>query len=447
MDRMDGDTIDGALERLRQLHPRVIDLGLERVERVLDRLGHPQNRIGRSLHVAGTNGKGSTVAYLRALGEAEGFSVNSYTSPHLVRFNERISVHGKPIADGALIRSLQAVETANAGEPLSYFEATTAAMFHAFAEVPADLTVIEVGLGGRFDATNVFVPSVSVITPIDMDHKEFLGDDLAGVAREKAGILKPGVPAVIGPQGDVARAVIHEVASDLDCPVHVWGQDFRAFPERGGLVWQSETAVLDLPAPALHGPHQIANAGTAIAAARLVGVGDAALAEGLRRVRWPARLQNLNVGPYAEMVAESVDGSGELWLDGGHNPHAGRALAHFMAEREGRSPRPLILVMGILANKDASAFLDAFEGLASGLVALDIPGHASLNPKVLAELAQNRGITPTIAANLTDALQRAVNMGEALSREHPDEPLVAPRVLICGSLYLAGEVLKQGGMD
>ena len=435
------------LDRMRRRHPRVIDLGLDRMRRVLSAMGDPQARLcapsGRVVHIAGTNGKGSTLAYLRAMGAAAGRSVNSYTSPHLVRFNERIELHGRPIADSALLESLEAVEAANGDGDLSFFEATTAAALYAFAARPAELTLIEVGLGGRLDATNVIAPDLCVVTPVALDHREYLGADLASVAREKAGILKTGVPAVIGPQTEVALGVLEARATRLRAPASVWGRDFRAHAEQGRLVWQSESEVLDLPAPVLHGPHQTVNAGTAVAAARLVGLAPEAVARGLREARWPARLQSLTEGPYAEIVLEA---GGELWLDGGHNPHAARALAHFMAEREGLSPRPLVLVMGILANKDAPAFLDAFAGLASGVVALGVPGHASLAPEVLAELASNRGITPTIAANLTDAVQRAVNMGEALSRDHPDQPIVPPRVLICGSLYLAGEVLRQGGV-
>ena len=438
------ESLAKSLERLARLHPKKIDLGLERIERVLDAMGNPHRELGRTVHVAGTNGKGSTVAYLKAFAEAEGWSVNAYTSPHLVRFNERIAVHGKPIGDGALVEALEAVERGNGDAPLSFFEATTVAMFHAFADAPADLTIIEVGLGGRFDATNVVDGDVCVVTPVDRDHAEFLGTDLAGIAREKAGILKAGSRAVIGPQSDMVANVLQgEAARGGVASTKVWGQDFRAYAQGGRMVYEEAGALLDLPAPALHGDHQVPNAGTAVAAARELGLSEAAIAAGLREVRWPARMQPLTEGPFAEMVAES---GGELWLDGGHNPHAARALAGFMGARETVQPRPLVLVMGILANKDAGAFLDAFEGLASGLVALDIPGHASLNTATLAELAENRGIVTTVAANLTDAMQRAVNMGEALSREHPDQPIIPPRVLICGSLYLAGEVLAQGGM-
>jgi dihydrofolate synthase/folylpolyglutamate synthase len=435
--------IDSALARLARLHPKKIDLGLERVERVLAALGDPQLKLGRTVHVAGTNGKGSTVAFLKAMGEAAGLSVNVYSSPHLVRFNERIAVHGAPIEDAELIEVLNAVEEANGDAPLSFFEATTAAMFLAFARRPADLTLIEVGLGGRYDATNVIVPDVSVITPVDMDHAEFLGRDLGGIAREKAGIIKEDVPVVAGPQKPAAAAMIEGEAIKLSAPLAIWGQDYRAYQQHGRLVFEAEESLLDLPAPALYGDHQYRNAGTAIAAARALGLSEEAIAGGLRAVRWPARMQALTEGPYAEMVAES---GGELWLDGGHNPHAARALASFMASREAKASRPLILVMGILANKDAGGFLDEFSGLAAGLIALSIEGHVSLAPETLAELAQNRGMVTSVARNITDGVQRAINMGEALSRQEVSEPIIPPRILICGSLYLAGEVLFQGGM-
>jgi len=316
--------------------------------------------------------------------EAEGKTAHVYTSPHLVHFNERITLASEEIADDALLDVLRRVMEANGGQPLSFFEATTAAAFLAFSEHPADYAIIEVGLGGLYDATNVFDPAVSIITPVSYDHAEFLGRDLAGIAREKAGIIKDHVPVFAGRQDDLVSAVV-------------------------------------------------------IAAARSLGLSDGAISKGLTTVSWPARLQNLTTGPFAEMITES---GGELWLDGGHNPHAAAALANVMAELQDRTERVLILVMGILGNKDAGKFLDAFTGLASSVIAVDIPGSPALSPNTLKELAKNRGMIGQVADNLTDAVQRAINTGEALSRQDPSEPIIPPRVLICGSLYLAGHVLS-----
>ncbi len=431
--------LETALEDLRRLHPRKIDLGLGRVEAVLEKLGNPQDRLPTAVHIAGTNGKGSTTAILRAILEASGARVHVYTSPHLVRFNERIVIAGEDIADAPLTDVLRRVSAANGGAPLSFFEATTAAAFLAMAETPADYALIEVGLGGRFDATNVFTPDVCAVTPIDLDHAEFLGRDIKGVAREKAGIFKAGIPAFAGPQRDEVRGVLDAVSEAVGAPLQHWGEGFRAYRQHGRMVWETENALLDLPLPSLAGEHQIMNAGLAIAVARQLGIGTDAIADGLTKARWPARMQPLRSGPLAEIATEA---GAEVWLDGGHNPHAARALASHMAGLEARSPRPLILVMGILSNKDAGGYLDFFDGLAAGLVAVDIPGHAGLAPEVLAELASARGMVGIVGDNLTAALQAALNMGEALSRQTVDEPITAPRILICGSLYLAGEVLK-----
>ncbi|GLQ21317.1 bifunctional folylpolyglutamate synthase/dihydrofolate synthase [Algimonas porphyrae] len=434
--------LDRALDEFRRLHPRKIDLGLSRIETVLERLDRPQDKLPTSVHIAGTNGKGSTVAFLRAMLEASGARVHVYTSPHLVRFNERIVLAGQEIDDASLIDVLHRVRDANDGAPLSFFEATTAAAFLAFAETPADYAIIEVGLGGRFDATNVFTPAVCAITPIDYDHAEFLGRDIAGIAREKAGIMKPGRPVLSAPQREQVMAVLNVAAKRVGAPLIAWGQDFRAYPENGRLVFETETELMDLPPPALAGGHQVMNAGLAIAVARTLGLARDAVADGLRQAVWPARMQRMGAGPLIDMAHES---GADVWLDGGHNPHAARALSTHMASLEGQSARPLILIMGILANKNAGEFLDFFQGLAAGLVAVEIDDHASLSPDVLSELAQSRGMATTIGHNLTDAMQKAINMGEALSRQSADQPVIPPRILICGSLYLAGQVLTANG--
>jgi dihydrofolate synthase/folylpolyglutamate synthase len=432
--------IETALDELRRLHPRIIDLGLGRIERVLDALGRPQDRLPPSIHVAGTNGKGSTVAQLRAMLEASGARVHVYTSPHLVRFNERIVLAGDEISDAILVDVLHRIRDANDGAPLSFFEATTAAAFLAFSEHPADYIIVEVGLGGRFDATNVFTPTVCALTPIDYDHAEFLGRDLAGIAREKAGIIKSSVPVFSAPQHALVDTVLRGEAEKARAPFQSSGEDFRAYAQQGRMIFETDKELLDLPLPALPGDHQIMNAGLATAVARHLGLSPDQIAAGLRAAQWPARMQLLTGGPLVDLATEV---GAEVWLDGGHNPHAAKALSAHMATLEARSQRPLILIMGILANKNASAFLDYFEGLAAGLIAVDIPDHASLSPDVLVELAQIRGLVAIVGKNLTDAVQKAVNMGEALSRQTVEEPIVPPRILICGSLYLAGRVLSE----
>lgn len=437
--RNSGETVEQALATLQALHPKKIDLGLERIERVLKKLGDPQHKLPPTIHIAGTNGKGSTVAYLRAFAQAAGLKAHVYTSPHLVHFRERIVVGSEEISDKDLVDVLARTREANAGEPLSFFEATTAAALLAFSENPADICIIEVGLGGRYDATNVIIPACCGITPIDLDHAEFLGRDLAGIAREKAGIMKAHAPVIIGPQSDLVRAVLEAEANKTRSDPKFWGSDFQAYRQHGRLVFEDEGELLDLPLPALIGDHQVMNSGTAIAIARHMQLPESAIENGLQNVSWPARMQNLTTGALAEMVAES---GGELWLDGGHNPHAARAVASAVAELEARSPRPLILITGILANKDIGGFLDAFEGLAGAVIGVEIPDHASLAPETLIEIAKSRGMEGQVAGNLIDAVQRAINTGEALSRETSEQPIIAPRILICGSLYLAGEVLK-----
>jgi len=435
--------VEAALAAMTALHPKKIDLGLDRIERVLKALGNPQDRLPPTVHIAGTNGKGSTVSFVRAMAEAGGLKCHVYISPHLVHFRERITIASEEISDTQLLDVLERVRAANNDQPLSFFEATTAAALLAFSETPADICIIEVGLGGRYDATNVISrPAAIGITPIDMDHAEFLGRDLAGIAREKAGIMKHFVPAAIGKQGEEVNAVLDAEANKLSVKPRYFGQDFRAYRQHGRLVYEDENSLMDLPLPGLVGEHQIMNAGLAIALARLMQLSERAIEGGLKNVTWPARMQNLTTGPFAEMVIES---GGELWLDGGHNPHAARAVASAMAEMESKTPRPLILVTGILANKDIGGFLDAFEGLASAVIGVSIEGHSSLAPETLRELAQARGMGGQVASNLTDAVQRAINTGEALSRQNKNQPTIAPRVLICGSLYLAGEVLKQNG--
>ena len=415
--------MDPISARLRARHPQRIDLSLDRMRALCAALGDPQHRLPPVVHVAGTNGKGSTVAMIRAIAEAAGLRVHAYTSPHLVRFNERIRLAGKLIEDQALNAILDRIEAVS-GEA-TVFESTTAAAFLAMSETPADLAIIEVGLGGVLDATNVIErPLLSVIAPVDYDHAEFLGTDLAGIATEKAGVLKPGAPGVIARQQEAAMAAIERAAQAVRAPLAVMGVDFDAWAERGGLAFQDQERFLDLPAPGLAGAHQIDNAGVAIAAALELDLPEAAIAEGLKSVRWPARLQRISAGLYGEAARAA---EAELWVDGGHNPHAAKALAAFLAERQARAPRPLALICGMLANKDAGGFFAALKDSHATIFTVGFDSAAA-DPAALAAVARGHGLAATPAGSVDEALRLALRLG-------------AGRVAICGSLYLAGEVL------
>jgi dihydrofolate synthase/folylpolyglutamate synthase len=419
--------MDPVSERLRARHPQRIDLSLERMRVLCAALGDPQHRLPPVVHVAGTNGKGSTVAMIRAIAEAAGLKVHAYTSPHLVRFNERIRLAGKLIEDEALNAILDRIEAvmAETDSEATVFESTTAAAFVAMAETPADLAIIEVGLGGVLDATNVIErPLLSVIAPVDYDHAEFLGTDLAAIASEKAGVLKAGAPAVIARQREEAMAAIERRAVDVHARLTVLGVDFDAWAERGGLAFQTAELFMDLPAPALAGAHQIDNAALAVAAAVELDLPETAIAEGLKAVRWPARLQRISAGPYGE-AARAVEA--ELWLDGGHNPHAARALAAFLAERQARAPRPMALICGMLSNKDAGGFFAALKDSQATVFTVGFDGAAA-EPAALAAVARGHGLAATPSGSVREALDLALRLG-------------AGRVAICGSLYLAGEVL------
>ena len=419
--------MDPISERLRARHPQRIDLSLERMRVLCAALGDPQHRLPPVIHVAGTNGKGSTVAFIGAIAEAAGLRVHAYTSPHLVRFNERIRLAGALIGDEALHAILDRVEAAidASGSQATVFESTTAAAFLAMSETSADLAIIEVGLGGVLDATNVIDrPLLSVITPVDLDHAEFLGTRLRGVAVEKAGILKAGARGLIARQADEAMAAIEVAAQAVHAPLTVMGVDFDAWAERGGMAFQDQSRFLDLPAPSLVGPHQIANAGLAVAVALELDLPEHAIANGLRTVRWPARMQRLAAGPYAE-AGRAADA--EIWLDGGHNPHAGRALAETLLDRQARAPRPTALVVGMLANKDAGGFFEALKDTGAAVFTVPFDGAAA-EPEALAAVARGHGLGATACPSAMEALERALRLG-------------AGRVVICGSLYLAGEVL------
>lgn len=424
---------DVILERLLALHPKIIDLTLDRVLRLLAEMGEPQRRLPPVVHIAGTNGKGSTLAMIRAGMEAAGRRVHAYTSPHLVRFHERVRVAGEIIPEPALAAVLEECEQVNAGRPITFFEITTVAAFLAFTRSPADYTLLEVGLGGRLDATNVIErPALTVITPVSLDHQQYLGETLAEIAFEKAGILKPGVPCVVGPQEEAARAVIEARAAEVGAPLLLHGQDWMARAEHGRLVYEDANGLLDLDPPVLRGAHQFDNAGMAVAALRKLGFDEAACRAALLRAEWPARLQRLTRGPLAARMPEGA----ALWLDGGHNASAGEALARAMAVLAAREPAPLWLITGMLDTKAAEDFLHPFASLAAGAVTVTIPDTAAAIPaEVLAARARTAGVAARPAPSVAEAL-------EMILAEVPSAPL---RVLICGSLYLAGAVLRDNG--
>jgi dihydrofolate synthase/folylpolyglutamate synthase len=433
--------LDAHLEALGALHPRRIDLSLTRIERLLDRLDRPQDRLPPVIHVAGTNGKGSTVAFLRAMLEAAGRSVHVYISPHLVRFNERIRLGhpsgGRLVDDATLIAAIGEVRRANGDEPITFFEITTAVAFHLYASHPADFCLLEVGLGGRFDATNVVAkPRAAAISAVSHDHADFLGEDLAGIAGEKAGILKRGRPGIVGPQDPHALAMIELEAKAVGATLFKHGTDYMSFAERGRLVYQDEDGLLDLPLPRLPGGHQIDNAGLAIACLRSAGipVPAKAIEAGLATVDWPARMQRLRTGPLVEAAPSGSD----IWLDGGHNPAAGAAIATAFAEIEDRDSRPLVLIAGMLTTKDPAGFFRPFAGLARHVMAVPVPGsHSGFDPETLAKIAMDVDVPARAYPDVRAAF-------DSLREAYRDGP--APRILICGSLYLAGAVLAENGM-
>jgi len=420
------------LDRLLHLHPKKIDLSLDRMTRLLASLGDPQTRLPPVIHVAGTNGKGSTIAFMRAILEAAGLAVHVYTSPHLVRFNERIRLAapsgGKLVSDEALDAAFEAVEAANGASPLTFFEATTAAAFRLFSNHPADALLLEVGLGGRLDATNVLEkPACAVITPVSRDHVEFLGETLEAIAAEKAGIVKRGAPAVFAKQDNAVQEVLERQAARLSAPAFVWGRDYLCRREADRMVYEDGQGLLDLPLPKLAGTHQIENAGVAIAALRCAfpEAPLPAFERGLGAANWPARLQNLCGGRLAALAPKDS----ELWLDGGHNVAGAEALAAAMAERNALTPMPLVLVYSSLKSKDAEGFIRQFAAMATKLIAVPIHGdQASWPPNDIVSMAQKFGLTSGEDVNVESALKNLTAKG----------PL---RILIAGSLYLSGDVL------
>jgi dihydrofolate synthase/folylpolyglutamate synthase len=428
---------DPILERLTRLYPRAIDLGLDRIERLLGEMGSPHKKLPPVVHVAGTNGKGSLVAYVRAMSEAAGYRAHVYTSPHLVRFNERIRVAGRLIEDEELEAILIECEEVNAGKPITFFEITTVAAFLVFARHPADLAILEVGMGGRRDTTNVVDPTLSAITPIGYDHTGFLGDKLEGIAAEKAGILKHAVPAVIGRQREASAKVIAAEAAKLAAPLFRMGREWQMTPTATGFRYESDQLSLDLPPPTLVGAHQLDNAATAIACVERLRtaqlhIDDSAVRKGLLSVDWPARLQKLTRGP----LPDSLPPGCELWLDGGHNEDCGLALARMASDwAKEPAPLPLYLIFGMLTTKDASGFLRPLARHAKAARAVPFPeGHSAYTPQEACAKAAEVGLDCAPANDIGAAL-------EDLLATQP-----APmRILICGSLYLAGAVLARNG--
>ena len=418
---------DVILDRMMALHPKIIDLTLDRVWHLLDRLGNPQDKLPPVIHIAGTNGKGSTLAMLRAGLEGAGKKVHAYTSPHLARFHERIYLAGALISEDDLTAILDECYAANDGAPITYFEITTCAALLAMSRVPADFTLLEVGLGGRLDATNVVdQPALTVITPVSMDHEGFLGDTLAAIAGEKAGIIKRGVTCVVSPQADDALDVIEARAAKLGAPLLAHGQQWHVTSERGRLVFQDETGLRDLPMPNLLGAHQVQNAGAAVAGLRHLGVSEAGLEAAVSQARWPARMQRLRSGPLIDAA-----GQAELWLDGGHNPAAGQALGAYLATLPGR---PTHLICGMMNTKDVAGYMAPIAAHAASLTALSIPGEVNTLPaEDTARIAAECGMEASTALDVDTAVKTIV-------AQEPDA-----RILICGSLYLAGAILQENG--
>ena len=442
---MTDDTLaDAEIAALMLRHPKGFDLSLDRIERLLKALGNPQDKLPPVIHVAGTNGKGSTIAFARAMLEAEGLAVHVHTSPHLVSWHERyrLGQRGAPgrfVDDANLADAIHRAAIANDGAPITVFEILTAVTFLLFSEHPADMALVEVGLGGRFDATNVIrQPAAALVSTVSLDHQSYLGDRVELIAAEKAGIFKKGSPAVIGQQGDDgALDTLRQRAAGVGAPATVYGEDFLAYEEHGRLVFQDGGGLVDLPLPRLPGRHQLANAALAIAGVRAAGVtvSDRALEAGVTVAEWPGRLQRITSGALFDMAVPG----GELWLDGGHNPGAGTVVAEAIAEMEDKSPRPLFLIAGMLSTKDPVGFFDAFAGMARHVFTVPLrTTDAGLSPDELADAAFDAGLD----AEPCDSVEQAIRL---ISTGWTSRP--APRIVVCGSLYLAGEVLRASGLS
>lgn len=429
------------IEALMEIHPKGFDLSLEQISGLLDKLDNPQDRLPPVIHVAGTNGKGSTIAFTRAILEAAGLAVHVDTSPHLVNWHERnrIGRKGQPgrlVEDAVFSDAIRRVDEANGGQAITVFEVLTAVTFLLFSEAPADACLIEVGLGGRFDLTNVMSDvAVSVITPISIDHEAYLGDTLAKIAFEKAGIIKRETPVIIGPQAPEALATIEKQAARQRAPTLINGEAFSAIRENGRLVYHDETALLDLALPRLQGDHQIDNAATAIATARQFCAGqgirldNAMIDRGLQDAQWPGRMQHLTQGRLVDLAPADSD----IWLDGGHNPGAAAMVARFMADLEERDPRPLMLICGMLNTKDPVGYFEQFRSLTERVITVPIySSDAGISADELAGDAIKCGLMARSASSLGEALQHLTDQSPC-------------RILIAGSLYLVGDALAENG--
>ncbi|MGI9570860.1 MAG: bifunctional folylpolyglutamate synthase/dihydrofolate synthase, partial [Desulfobulbia bacterium] len=424
---------------LESLHPRSIDLSLDRVYRLAELLGHPETALPEVVHVAGTNGKGSVIAFLEAMLRAEGNKVHVFNSPHLLKFHERIRLDGsqgsQPISEENLIEVLQRAHAANAGLPITFFEITTLAAFLAFSENPAEYLLLETGLGGRLDATNIVTnPKLTIITPVSIDHTSFLGNSILQIAAEKAGILKQGIPCVLSPQNIEAYDVIASKAEQLSCRLIAAGRDWDVYEQAGRLIYQEENSLQDLPLPRLVGRHQLENAGTAISAFKYLSkspTSDHSIEQGLLLAKWPGRLELLELGALHKLVCPGT----EIWVDGGHNPAAGQVIARSLAELEDRAPKPLQLIVGMMNNKNVSEFVEGFDGLAEFVATIPITGTENSHPaQTIAEISSNAGLNSRAFGSLEEALKacNCQNSGPV-------------RILICGSLYLAGGALRLHG--
>jgi dihydrofolate synthase/folylpolyglutamate synthase len=427
--------VQAQLDRLAQLSPGAPSLGLERIEALLARLGNPERALPPVLHVAGTNGKGSTCAFLRAAIEAAGLTAHVYTSPHLVRFNERIRIAGQLIDDEALAILLDETLDAAGDMEISFFEATTAAAFLAFSRTSADAAIVEVGLGGRLDATNVVpAPIVCGIAQLGLDHQAFLGDRIEGVAAEKAGIAKNGVPLVTHHYPPLIADRIGEAAAKAGAAWLPRGSGWDSNVVQNQIHYRDGHGALDLPMPRLRGAHQAANAGLAIAMLRhqnAIRLPESALKAAMGWADWPARIQRLGRGPVHDLLPRDS----ELWLDGGHNPAAARAVAdHFRAYVP--ADRSFHLVLGLLSNKEAPGVLRPFAGRTMTLHPVPVPGHEHHEPAALTRIAKEHGMNAIAAESVEDALGWIARHAD---RAYP------PIVLVMGSLYLAGDVLRRNG--